>query len=94
MFHTLTSVPLSDAVASRLPSRDSAMQQSALLWALMNLVCRRSYSSIRACGTGELRGGSGEGAKPKCCSSSAAYNNSAHIIILQPCPNHDIQTPP
>mmetsp|Transcript_24392 Transcript_24392/g.62012 ORF Transcript_24392/g.62012 Transcript_24392/m.62012 type:complete len:296 (-) Transcript_24392:237-1124(-) len=49
VFHTRTSVPLSLALASRLPHSDSDSADSALLCALMNLVWRRSYSSTRIC---------------------------------------------
>lgn len=49
VFHTRTSVPLSLAVASRLPSNDSVRHTSGVLCALMNLVCLRSYSSMRTC---------------------------------------------
>ena len=46
---TRTSVPLSEAVASRRPSWLSAMHASALVCAWMNLVRRTSYSSTRTC---------------------------------------------
>ena len=44
-----TSVPRSEAVASSLPSSDSAMHTSGELCAWMNLVRRTSYSSTRTC---------------------------------------------
>ena len=44
-----TSVPRSEAVASSLPSNDSAMHTSGELCAWMNLVRRTSYSSTRTC---------------------------------------------
>ena len=46
-----TSVPRSEAVASSLPSSDSAMHTSGELCAWMNLVRRTSYSSTRTCST-------------------------------------------
>lgn len=49
MLKTLTRVPLSEAVAKSLPSKESAKHARAVEWAWTKRVRRTSYSSMRTC---------------------------------------------